>query len=220
MKTFKTLSVTLLLLVDAGAVYLLLTKNIGGPEFVAFFLGVLFLCSFIVLGDKIKEFTVAGNSIKLQEVTVRAEDVIARFERINVAILRNFLSLLKKQPGGFASVHWTSDPRIKDFWDLLEDIEANQLKDSLKSDILDLATYLLPGQYHFLQGHIDGILPQRPEIYPSPDEVLKQSMTEGLFQNIASQKNSSPEECKDKFLLSFREYEKLFSLIQALKTDN
>ncbi|CQJ26353.1 MULTISPECIES: hypothetical protein [Yersinia] len=129
------------------ALSLLLTHELNGSEFVAFIVVIVSFSIIIKVLPEIKEFSVAGYSIKLKETLSEAERITDKLKTLELQTKSIILDLIKRVPGGFSSIYNYDDERypefIKFYESLTPSLEDKGLINSVRAFAIELKDILL-----------------------------------------------------------------------------
>lgn len=118
------------------ALLLLLTHKLNGSEFVAFIVVIVSFSIVIKLLPEIKEFSVAGYSIKLKEKLSEAERITHKLKTLEIQTKLLTLDLIMRVPSGLGSTFIYVDARyprfIKFYETLTPNLEDNGLINSVR----------------------------------------------------------------------------------------
>lgn len=142
---------SLISLISIGfGLWLLLSKNISGTEFVALTLGFAIIGLIITFSSEVQEFSIAGNAVKLRELRSEAVKTLDELKQARTEIFRLLLTHSLEISGGFGSSLCKVDERVTKFSRLYNQIERFDCVKELHSDIDKVLNVLLICQYNEL----------------------------------------------------------------------
>ncbi|MFP1726770.1 hypothetical protein [Lonsdalea quercina] len=190
--------------------FLFCTSKVTAGESMAFFT----LCSVISLiiyySSEIKEFSIAGNIIKLKEVRRDADKAIAELQASRLAMFKFLLEISKNFGGGFASIS-PKDERIDDFLFLYENIEQAGLVEELAEKIAGCAELLMRAQVVNCSSSYAKVDCNK---YYTPDELTSEALRS---ENIRQGNSLTEEENRLLVLEVVSYYRTLYNILQKTK---
>lgn len=209
------------LVVMAFAYYaLLLPKIILGGEFVTLSIAFAVIALIIGFSSQIQEFSIAGNTVRLREMTATAESLIQDLKAARTETFRVLLSLSERQSGGFSSIENTVDDRVAGFWSLHERIVRFDCAAELKQEITDFVEILLRSQIELIgknSVNVPSLYPVDQEL-PSPDILQITALDEVSIQPAAAKRRpeGNTVQMREKIKMGLDEYRKLYELRKSL----
>ena len=130
------------------------------------------------------------------------------------------MSLAKRYPGGFSDGS-TVDGRVRDFWNLYDQIASFGCKEELAQNLLDVVDILIEGQRDTISNYSDSVSSKyhNTEIIPEPSQLTiealdNESVEKAARRNVAG---GDVEKLKKMLVVGLNEYKKLYELRQSLQ---
>ena len=196
-------------------------NKITGSEFVALVLGFSVIGLIIAFAAEIQEFSIAGNGVKLKDLTNEAEKKIEELQEAKTELFRLMIpQILQDSQTTLSRV----DPRIKTFLNVYEQVQKFGVVDKLRNEIEKVLHVLLIVQY----GKLKLIHQSHKTVYNNFDELnspkmlsikLKDDMIEKIILNKQPQPNFYDE--KKDVIEAIEAYSKLYAIkVRLDKLDN
>jgi len=199
---------------------LLLPKIISGGEFVTLSIAFAVIALIIGFSSQIQEFSIAGNTVKLREITATAQSLIQDLKAARTETFRVLLSLSERQSGGYSSLENTVDDRVAGFWSLHEKITRFDCAAELKQEITDFVEILLRSQIKLIGNSSESVPSQYPaeQELPSPDSLQITALDEVSIQQAAAKKRpeGNTVQMEQKIQMGLDEYRTLYELRKSL----
>lgn len=196
-------------------------NKITGSEFVALVLGFSVIGLIIAFAAEIQEFSIAGNGVKLKDLTNEAEKKIEELQEAKTELFRLMIpQILQDSQTTLSRV----DPRIKTFLNVYEQVQKFGVVDKLRNEIEKVLHVLLIVQY----GKLKLIHQSHKTVDNNFDELnspkmlsikLKDDMIEKIISNKQPQPNFYDE--KKDVIEAIEAYSKLYAIkVRLDKLDN
>lgn len=199
---------------------LLMAEKLSGTEFVSLLIAFAIIGLILSFASEIQEFSVAGNIVKLKEVKKDADKSISELKAARTETFRFLLSLAKRHPGGFSD-SGTVDGRVRDFWNLYDQIVAFGCKEELSSNLMDVVNVLIKGQLSSISRNSDSVSSKYhgSDVIPEPSQLTIEALDNDSVEKAAKRNvaGGDVEKIKRMLVVGLDEYKKLYELHQSLQ---
>lgn len=203
-------------LAAATAFYLLSVGKFSGTEFTAFVVAFAVLAMVVAYAPEVQEISIAGNVVKLKEVKAEALRAIASLNKSRIDMLRVFLGLALKHSGMFSSSS-PIDPRLREFWKLLDQIREYDCFNDLKDELMLSVRVLLTSQVRNIsrRNKDERIVDTEPFLDPLDLASIAFDVTGIEMAEVAT--SPRPENYKAEIKEALVEYTRLYEILTELK---
>lgn len=213
-----SLCITGILIASAGILVgltLLIFEKLEGAHFVTLTLGLLVIAILLPFLPNISEFSIAGNIVKFRQVKEEADVLLQELRESRVSTYRTLLRLASVFPGGLPGGRATKDPRIDNFWELFQAIEASGLKSVLFKELLETVNEIRQGQFGVVRNFAPLKNENRPTDSVSNFDELRSCALQSFEETKTAKTDEEKQENREKLLEALDEYQKLDNLVAA-----
>ncbi|VVM39656.1 hypothetical protein PS619_00216 [Pseudomonas fluorescens] len=225
----KTIGLLAILFFVGGSVLawnLLQTDKLKGPEFVTLIIALAVIAVVGVLAGNIKEFSIAGNIVKLKDENNKAEENLQELKKAQIETIR--LNLRSRTFEKEAQFGVPGDLCVdQDLWDIYAQAKSLKCLPFVKDELLQIIRSAKNKIHYTLltKSHGNSVVPIEPY---DLIEIAAEFMSEGAFLVISKKQNDlNPGSCDLEEVKAFvrgrlSEYEKLSTLekkLMAVKSD-
>ncbi|MBB3239197.1 hypothetical protein FHW68_000669 [Pseudomonas sp. Tn43] len=202
---------------------LLLISKFSGAEFTAFVISFAVLAIAVGFAPELQEISIAGNVVKLKEVKADALKAIESLTKSRVETLRVLLRLIVRSENGPTTIELI-DPRIPEFWRVIDLAEEYDCVEQVKKEILIGVPILLVAQMEIisLRSHNRAINAAKfaKEVL-EPQELIVLAYDKSSIQSATQNFQKSPyDKLKLELKTSLSEYSRLYQLKEKLETES
>lgn len=211
------LALLLFMLCFIGFVALLKFGLILSGDFTTLTIIFALLGTVIAYLPYISEFTLLGNTFKLEQLTMDAEQAIQNLESATADNLKIQLKLVLQVTPGMFPAGYPKDRRLENFWPLYNSIKPNYCTNEVKIQLFETVRILLKGQLECLKFALQRYDSDFDNIM-TPDELsdkLKYSSIRGPNRLNEDQKKQKEEDIED----AFQDYKKLYGIYKNLSNN-